>query len=906
MKAIFAKPRRSTLGRLIVSVALCWMLSGLTVVPDASAQIQFEARSVSLNNPDGSFQHTAGAHPDLRVYLKMPNPSEMLHDVRLDLPPGFVGNQTAVGECSIDEFRDAFNPSFPQCAVTTQIGWARPHTTATGFPVPVYSLVHGPNLPARFGFTFANASVFIDVAVRPGDYQISSASNNTTQYEHVNEVELDLWGVPADPAHDAERNTPLPAGLPQRPFLRNPTSCSEQASPFTLEVDSWESRGDFYVASLAADANGVPFVFEGCEHLPFAPSMSARTTSSAPDSPSGLVVDLDVPQNETAKGQSTSDVRKVVTKLPAGLSISPSSASGLASCSEAEIGIGGNAPPSCPAASAIGTVKIKTPLLTEELEGNVYLARQGENPFGSLFAIYLAAKGPGFYVKVPGKIDADPSTGQLTATFSDTPQLPFDHLRLELKSGPRAPLATPQSCGSFTTAGILTPWSGNPDVTSTSSFAIGGCPAAAPFAPSFSAGTTVAKAGAFSPLSVTVKRDDGEQGLARVKVDMPKGVLGKIASVTPCGEADANAGTCPDASRIGSVTVGAGPGAQPLYLPEPGKREDPVYLTGPYNGGPYGLSIVTHAEAGPFNLGDVVVRASIRIDPLTAQVSVVSDPLPQIREGIPLRLRMIHVSIDRPGFIFNPTNCSQQHVTGAITSDAGVVASVSSSFVAGNCAGLKFAPKFTASTTGSGKGNARTRGARLSVKLSYPNAPAGTQANVAKVKVSLPKQLPSRLLTLQKACLEAVFDANPASCPAGSVVGHAKVVTPLLSTPLTGPAYFVSHGGEAFPSLVMVLQGSGVTVQLVGKTFISKAGITSTTFDSVPDVPFSTFELELPQGKFSALAVNGSLCAKRLLMPTDYVAQNGVTLHKNTVISAAGCPKAKKAKRAGRKHARKR
>ncbi len=903
MKAYFTKAQGGALGALFVAAALCWMLVGVTVVPDASAMIQFEKRSVSLSNPDGSFQHTAGAHPDLQLYLKMPLQSEMLHDVRLDLPPGFVGNQTAVGECSIDEFRDPFSPSIPGCAASSQVGWVRPRTPSIGFPIPVYSLVHGPNLPARFGFTLIGASVFIDVAVRAGDYQISSAANNATQYEHVNEVELHLWGVPADPAHDAERNAPLPAGTPLRPFLRNPTSCSEQPSPFVSEVDSWESKGVFNVATLAVDANGVPFVFEGCEQLPFTPSMSARTTSSAPDSPSGLAVDLDVPQNETANGQGTSDVRKVVTKLPAGLSISPSSASGLASCSEAELAATSNAPPTCPDASAIGTVKIKSPLLTEELEGNVYLARQGENPFGSLFAIYLAAKGPGFYVKVPGKIDADPSTGQLTATFSETPQLPFDHLRLELKSGPRSPLATPQSCGTFTTTGVMTPWSGTSDVTSSSSFAIGGCPAARPFAPSFVAGTSTAKAGAFSPLGVTVKREDGEGNLARVKVDMPKGVLGKIASVSPCGETDANAGTCSDASRIGSVTVAAGPGAQPLYLPEPGKREDPVYLTGPYNGGPYGLSIVTHAEAGPFNLGDVVVRASIRIDPLTAQVSVVSDPLPQIREGIPLRLRMIHVSIDRPGFIFNPTNCAQQHVTGAVTSDAGVVASVSSPFAVGNCASLKFAPKFAASTTGSGKGNARTRGARLSVKLSYPNVPAGTQANIAKVKVALPKQLPSRLLTLQKACLEAVFAANPASCPAGSVVGHAKVVTPLLSTPLTGPAYFVSHGGEAFPSLVMVLQGSGVTVQLVGKTFISKAGITSTTFDAVPDVPFSTFELELPQGKFSALAVNGSLCAKRLLMPTDYVAQNGVTLHRNTVISAAGCPKAKKAKRAGKKHA---
>ncbi len=911
---------------LVAGLAVCWLTMGMVVAPASWGALQFESTSVSLSNPDGSIQHRAGAHPDLHFKFTLPLGSEMIHNITLALPPGLVGNPPNVPACPTANFQSPVHVSAADCPAESQIGWAkgktsRPKNGQEGegeiFSVPMYNLTHGPSVAARFGFIYLNVPVLISVGVRPGDFGITSGSVNTTQTEHVLETEVALWGVPADPQHDAERVPrgfpkvpfffPISSGAPLLPFLRNPTSCSERPVTFAAEGDSWENQGVLDVVPMSADAQGVPFVIEGCEGLPFNPSMSVHPTSSVADTPSGLVVDIDVPQNETPTGRATSDVRKVVTTLPQGMSVSASSASGLEACTRSQIGIGSNEAPSCPDASKIGTVKIKTPALEQELEGSVYLAKQGENPFGSLLAMYLAVKGPGFYLKLPGKIDADASSGRLTATFSETPQLPFGHLRLELKSGPRAPLATPQSCGTFTTTGVLTPWSGTPDVTSTSSFAIGGCPAAKPFAPSFSAGTTAANAGAFSPLAVTVKREDGEQTLAGVKVDLPKGVLAKIASVTPCGEADANAGTCSDASKIGTVSVGAGAGSEPLYIPEPGKREDPVYLTGPYNGGPFGLSIVTHAEAGPFNLGDVVVRASIRIDPLTAQVSVVSDPLPQIREGIPLRLRTIHVSIGRPGFIFNPTNCAQQHVTGAITSDVGTSASVSSPFAASDCASLKFAPKFAASTAGSAtSGRARALGARLSVKLSYPNAPAGTQANIAKVKVSLPKQLPSRLVTLQKACLAAVFDANPASCPAESVVGHAKVVTPLLSTPLTGPAYFVSHGGEAFPSLVMVLQGSGVTVQLVGKTFISKAGITSTTFDSVPDVPFSTFELELPQGKFSALAVNGSLCAKRLLMPTDYVAQNGVTLHKNTVISASGCPKAKKAKRAGKKHARKR
>jgi hypothetical protein len=904
MHLTFSEKLKGGLSLILAGAVGCWLLLALVGPASSWANLQFEETSVSLNNPDGSFQHQAGAHPDLRFRFKLPVNPEMLHDVRLQLPPGLVGNQTAVGECRIDAFREPFSPSFPHCPIGSQVGWVKGITSrevgGQSFYVPLFSLVHGPNLPARFGFIYLNIPVLISVAVRPGDYRISSGSNDSPQAETVQQIELDLWGVPADPAHDEERVPvgggevqgwgPIPSPAPVLPFLRNPTSCSETPGSFVAEGDSWENPGVFDVRTLSSDALGIPFVFEGCEQLSFGASLAARATASAPDSPSGLVVDVNVPQNETPYGQATSDVRKVVTSLPAGLAISPSSASGLDACSVAQVGIGSNDPPTCPDASTLGTVRIKSPLLEEELEGHVYLARQYENPFGSLFAIYVVAKGPGFYVKLPGKIDADPVTGQLTTTFSDTPQLPFEHFRLEFKTGPRAPLATPQSCGTFTTTGDLTPWDGNADTISTSSFAINGCPAVPSFAPSFTAGTSTAKAGAYSPLTVSVKRADGDQDLGRIDVQMPKGVLGKISSVTPCGEADANAGTCPEASRIGGLNVAAGPGPEPLYLPEPGKRTDPVYLTGPYNGGPYGLSIVTHAEAGPFNLGDVVVRASIRINPITAQVSVLSDPFPQIREGIPLRLRMVSVNIDRPGFIFNPTSCSQQHLTAAITSNTGTTADVSSPFAVDGCSSLKFAPKFTASA--SAAGNVRAVGARLSVKLSYPTAPAGTQANIAKVKVSLPRQLPSRLTTLQKACLASQFDANPAGCPAASIVGKAKVTTPLLSTPLTGPAYFVSHGGEAFPSLVVVLQGSGVTVQLVGKTFISHAGITSTTFDTVPDVPFNTFELELPQGKYSALGTNGNLCHQRLTMPTDYTAQNGTTLHQNNTIATPGCPRA--------------
>jgi hypothetical protein len=497
-------------------------------------------------------------------------------------------------------------------------------------------------------------------------------------------------------------------------------------------------------------------------------------------------------------------------------------------------------------------------------------------------------------IKLAGHVVVNQATGQITTRFKDSPQFPFEDFTASFFGGPRAPLANPQTCGSYTTDADLTPWSApeTPDATSSSSFQITeGCADPLPFAPSLNAGTTNPQAGGFSPFVTSVKREDGEQDLSGVTVETPKGLLADIASVPLCGEAEANAGTCPESSKIGSLIAAAGAGSEPLYLPQPGRREDPVYLTGPYNGGPFGLSIVTHAEAGPFNLGDVIVRASIRVNPTTAQVTVVSDPLPQIKDGIPFRLRLVNVDINRPNFTFNPTNCEELHVNSTITGLEGGVASPSNRFQVANCALLPFKPSFGVSTQHDGE--LKGHGASLRVKLTFPHAgPQGPsqsgEANVRSVKVTLPKALPARLTTLQKACTAAQFETNAAGCPQASFVGTAIAHTPILSTPLVGPAILVSHGGEAFPDLDIVLQGQGITVILTGNTGI-KHNITTSTFATVPDAPVSSFELVLPEGEHSALAANGNLCQQKLVMPTTFVAQNGATLNQETHIEVEGC-----------------
>jgi hypothetical protein len=444
-------------------------------------------------------------------------------------------------------------------------------------------------------------------------------------------------------------------------------------------------------------------------------------------------------------------------------------------------------------------------------------------------------------------------------------------------------LATPQSCGTFTATSDLTPSSTpeTPDAMPFSSFPITtGCTNT--FNPSFTAGTVSPVAGSYSPFTLTFSRSDGEQDLSGISVSMPRGLLGKITGIEQCPEAQANAGDCPAASRVGTATAAAGSGSQPFY------QSGPVYLTGPYNGAPFGLSVAVPAKAGPFNLGTIVVRAAIHINPTTAAVTVVSNPLPQMIDGVPLRVKQVNVTVGGGNnFTFNPTNCSAASVGGTILSAQGASANVSAPFAASACAKLKFTPKFSVSTSGR---TSKADGASLTTTVTEPNEPQGSQANIAYTKVELPKALPSRLTTLQKACLAKVFEENPAACPSASFIGHAIVHTTLLPVPLEGPAIFVSHGGEAFPSLTMVLQGDNVTVDLVGTTFISKAGITSTTFKAVPDVPFNTFSLTLPQGPYSALAADGNLCDQKLIMPTEFTGQNGAEIKQSTHIDVTGCP----------------
>ena len=660
----------------------------------------------------------------------------------------------------------------------------------------------------------------------------------------------------------------------------------------------------------------------------------------------------------TRKVSPTPPLKNTVVTLPAGVAISPSAANGLVGCQESGsegLNVESAARGSCPAASTLGEAEVVTPLLKEPLKGDVYVAQpacggagqpectEEAAETGRVFALYLevGSEALGVHIKLRGNVEVGGNgqhsretglqPGQIRTTFAQSPQQPFSDLQLKFNGGARAPLATPQTCGNFTTTSELEPWShqpapgeaqGTPTASPSSSFSVAGCESL--FAPTFLAGTVNPQAGAFSPFTLTFSRHDREQDLSGVIVHMPQGLLGKIAGIPQCPEAQANAGTCSAVSRVGTTNSAAGSGSQPLW------QSGPVYLTGPYKGAPFGLSVAVPAKAGPFNLGTIVVRAAIYVDPSTGALNVVSDPLPQSIDGVPLRLQTINVTIDREGFMFNPTSCEPTQVAATLRSLAGTSVPVASRFQAAACSGLPFKPSFVATTAGNGG----FHGASLDVKIAQKPG----EAAIHKVDTQLPLALPSRLVTLQKACTETQFAANPAGCPPGSDVGTATATTPVLNVPLTGPAYLVSHGGAAFPDLDIILQGEGVTIDLVGNTDIKK-GITYSRFETVPDAPISAFELKLPGGAGAVLAATKNLCAltkqvtirkrvtrrvrgrvvhlfrkvKRsvpapLLMPTVITGQNGVVVRQNTKIAVTRCakPPSKARKTKASQHTRKR
>jgi hypothetical protein len=846
------------------------------------AQADFGVTEVgAYTSLNGEPVRQAGAHPDLTTHIAFPKlagvPEGNARDISVDLPVGLTGNPTVAPACP--PFLLVLDGGANGCAPATQIGMVRLSFFENSFgEVPLYNIVHPDDAPGLFAFVVLGVPVFIEPTVRPSDHGISAMSVRIPQSIPLFVVDVTIWGVPFDHG----------TGVKERlPFNTNPTSCSTVPSTFTGSADSWQNPGVFHSLSTTTDLDGSPFLWEGCERIPFEPSLSAQPGTHRAASPTGLDVRIQVPQNEGADGFATAHVRRVAVAFPRGVTVSTSAVAGLGACSLAQIGLQDNDAPNCPDSSKLGNVTIQTQLLEEPVAGEVFLGKQKENPFNSTFAIYLVAHGPGFYLKIPGKLDVDQQTGQLTTLFDDTPQLPFEEVHLDFRGGPTAPLVTPDTCGTYRTHVEVTSWASPHPVSFDNPMVINeNCTGGGTFKPSLQAGVANPVAGANSPLTIRIRRQDGEQNISRLDITLPEGELAKLAGVTLCPDAQAVTGNCGAGSQVGISTTAIGTGAFPLFVPQPGKDPTALYLGGPYKGAPYSLITKVPAQSGPFDFGMIVVRTAINVDPVTSQVIAKSDPLPQILEGVPIAYRDVRIEVQKPDFTVNPTSCEQRFVTTTITSIDGASAHPSVPFKVSDCASLDFGPKLAFKVRGgTNRGDYQALTATLTTHKH--------EANISRVAVTLPHSEFLAQEHIRTICTRVQF-ANK-KCPEGSIYGFARATTPLLDKPLEGPVYLRSSNNP-LPDLVAALNGQ-FNIELAGRIDSVNGGIRN-TFDVVPDAPVTKFVLRMKGGEKSLLVNSRNLCKGRNFASVRMVGQNGKRADSRPVV-VNGCPKAahKQAKR---------
>ena len=913
----------------------------------------------------------AGAHPNLAAAFALNtealgNPTGQVRRAALTLPSGLLGNPEASEKCGQADFQELRCPTDTQVGVldatfvvcqgiatalqaqaktgeevvtvtstnglcasegadtvtigteTVQIAYVLSETTiqlksplasehkpgeplvqlaqTASAPIPLYDLQPTPGHAATLGASVLVASILAQIDLTPGGRLIAELEEISTLLP-LREAVLTLWGVPAEAEHDTQRCDQLesscgtPSGAASRPFTENPTDCSSRPLETEIGLESWEGQP-------ASDTATMPPI-TGCQELQLAGALRVTPASTERDTPSGYSIDLTLPQNEEPDGLATPAIGGVEVTLPEGTSLSPSLAEGLQPCSDAQF-----LARACTSASLVGTVTIQTPLLSEPLTGGLYI---GAPTATEKYRVLSYVKAAGATIGLAGQIAANPATGRLTAIFRETPELPIGELRLSLFGGPSAPLANPASCGPAESVARLTAYSGQ-SLETDSTFTVDGdgdgapCPARTPFAPAFTAGAATPLAAAFTPFALGISRNDGEQTLAGFDVTLPAGLDGILKSAVPCPEPEAAQGACPAASRLGTATIAAGAGPQPL------QRTGSVYLTGPYRGAPFGLAVVVDASTAAIQLGTITLRATVTLNPNTLALTIASDPLPQILEGVPLRLRSVNVSLDRPSFLVDPSSCARQQIAATIDGLEGALATPSAPFALTGCAGLRFAPTLSASTQA--RAGERSGGAALRLRIAQPAGsiaqPAGAGATgspsdsshsglasaaIRSAIVELPGILRPRLSAIQGACFSAGGPLQPSACPASSRIGSAAVATPMLDSPLTGALYLLARGGRTKPSLVVLLSGDGVSAELVGSFTVGPADSISAVFRALPDIPIDALTIELPRGPGSLLGAIASPCAKPLKLPYILTAQNGLQVKAAASIAVSGCPR---------------
>ncbi|HEX4304882.1 MAG TPA: hypothetical protein VHZ54_02490 [Solirubrobacterales bacterium] len=840
----------------------------------------------------------AGAHPTLGVGFVLStdavgSPVGATRKIGLDLPPGLLADADAFPRCSPAEVEAT------TCSAAAELGRAFVSVPITGggptaedLTLPIYDLTPEVGELAALAFAIPGLPpVRLDLGIAPlGGYHLRAVISAGGEPLPLSAADLTFWGTPADVSG---------SGTPQA-LITNPTSCGGEPS-----------------ATLVSPESGAPVEAwsgptEGCSALPFEPTLKVSPEVSAADSPSGLSAEIDLPQSQEPEGLATAQLQKAVVSLPPELVLDPAIANGLEACSLAQVGMSAagvpdGEPVGCPGPSKLGDVEVDSPLVDRPLTGAIYLARQGENPFGSLFAVYFVIEDPltGTLVKLAGRVDPDPQSGRLTASFEPSPQLPFEEVKLHFSDAGRPPFTTPLTCGTKALASDLTPWSSpeGADADPGASFQIGqgaggsgcvGAEAQAPDAPAFAAGTVSSQSDTYTPFVLRLRREDGSQRFRSLDLTSPEGLIGKLAGIPYCSDAEiaaaaaatgtqeARDASCPAASAIGTITVASGAGPTPFVA------QGTAYLAGPYEGAPISIVTLTPALAGPFDLGTAVDRVATFIDKETSQVHAVTETIPGILDGVPLDVREITIDLDRPGFMRTPTKCSPLAFSGSVGSPAGSTAPLSAAFQVEGCRRLAFKPRISVRLKG---GTTRDKDPALRVSLSWPK---GAHANLAKITVGFPHSEFVEQSHIKTICTRVQFaegGGDGEECPKESIYGHAEVRTPLLAKPLSGPV-FQRSSDHTLPDLAIALRGQ---IDLAEDGVISsdaRGGIRS-SFAVVPDADFSSFKLQMYGGKKGLFVNSENLCRKPQRADVRMVGQNGKVLVVHPLI-ANDCGKHRK------------
>jgi hypothetical protein len=844
----------------------------------------------------------AGMHPDFTTNFALkrltnkktglPEADARAEEISFSLPPGLLGNVNVIPQCKTAEL-----VGYGNCPFDSQVGVTEVTVFGIGkIPEPVFNLEppHPDQEIARFGLWAHSFPVFVDVKVdTAGDYSAIATIHDSPGQGALLRGKTILWGNPADPVHDELRFTPIEAvtcepptackapggkrasGLPPTAFFSNPSAC--QPMEVGLAAKSYQRPGELFTK----EAEMAPIT--DCVGLPFSPEFQAQASNPTAGAPSGLKTTLTIPQQSTeaVNSPSTATLKEARVTLPVGFQINASAADGIASCDEAQIGYHQEVEEACPDASKVGVAQIQSPLLPHPIGAEIFLRNQRP---GHPYGLWLASDELGLHVKIPGDLEPDKATGQLTAIFTDLPQTPVSQIELNVWGGPRAPLQAPEACGTYNATWSFKPHSDDPAVTGTSPIVVDqGC-GPRPFAPQLHAGTTDPVAGVYSPFEFDLSQAEGEQNLAALDLTLPDGLLAKLAGVPLCPEAEIPSGTCPGSSRIGTVIAQAGSGPFPLWIPQPGKAQPAIYLSGPYKGAPYSIAAVVPAQAGPFDLGNVVVRSALQVDPETARATVASDPLPQYFEGVGVVYRRIHVVVDRPEFTINPTDCSELAIASRLSSIRGATANPASRFEVDGCKALAYTPKLVMALKGSTK-----RSGHPALKATLTQPPH--QANTAKATVLLPASEFIDQDHINNPCTRVQFRED--RCPRLSVLGKVTATTPLLDQPLQGNVYFRSNGGEReLPDIVADLRGQ-IHATIVG--FIDSVPVKGTElsrlrtrFATVPDAPVSRFQIALFGGRRKGLLENSrNLCLTDRRAKVSFTAQNGRVSNRSLLIKTS-------------------